>query len=69
MEFTPYFLKRAGMDKAKFCSIVDDIFENFYILDENCENKYKIDELAGIYEKYDSPTKGAHLVLVNKTIN
>jgi len=65
MEFTPYMLKRVGIDKIKFTEIVSEIFSHFYIFGDKTGHKYSAKDLIEIYDKYDFKTAGAHLMLVN----
>lgn len=64
MEFWPYGLLRAGMTKEIFCARVKELFNHFYILDEN--QLYDISKLDDYFEQFSAtPSGGCHLILVN----
>ena len=65
MEFWPYGLKRSGMEREAFCETVKSIFNTVYVLDEKME-KQAIENIEAIYDKYDGPESGAHLILIRE---
>jgi len=65
MEFWPYGLKRSGMSREQFCETVKSLFTTVYVLDDTAE-KQGIDAIEAIYDKFDDPESGAHLLLIRE---
>ncbi len=68
MEFWPYGIRRSGMSKEEFCRIVKELFQNFYILDEQTPRLRDIQSIDSYFEKFNAPDTGAHLILVNEPV-
>lgn len=66
MEFWPYGLKRSGMSRDAFCETVKSIFNTVYVLGEEEPEKQSIDAIESIYDKFDGPENGAHLLLIRE---
>lgn len=65
MEFWPYGLKRSGMSREQFCDTVKSMFNTVYVLDERQE-KQSIDKIEAIFDQFDGPESGAHLLLIQE---
>lgn len=65
MEFWPYGLKRSGMSREAFCETVKSIFNTVYVLDDKAE-KQSIQNIEAIYDRFDGPESGAHLLLIHE---
>lgn len=68
MEFWPYGIRRSGMSKEDFCSVVKALFKQFYILDEATPVLRDVTEIDQFFDKFNTPDSGAHLILVNNSI-
>ncbi len=65
MEFWPYGLRRSGMGRDDFCAIVKSMFTGLYVLGGE-PNRRHSGEIDVLYDLYDGPDNGAHLVLVRE---
>lgn len=65
MEFWPYALKRSGMSREAFCETVKSIFDTVYVMGEK-EVKQSINDIEAIYDEFDGPEKGAHLLFIKE---
>ena len=65
MEFWPYGIRRSGMSQEEFCSVIKELFQKFYILDEATPTLRDVKMIDEFFEKFNAPDSGAHLILVN----
>ena len=68
MEFWPYGIRRSGMSKEDFCSVVKELFQKFYILDEPAPTLRDVQHIDTYFEQFSAPDSGAHLILVNEVV-
>lgn len=68
MEFWPYGIRRSGMSRKDFCAVVKDLFQKFYILDEQTPKLRDVQDIDSYFEKFSAPDTGAHLILVNEPV-
>ena len=68
MEFWPYGIRRSGMSKEEFCSVVKELFQKFYILDEQTPQQRDIQSIDAYFEEFSAPDTGAHLIFVNEPV-
>lgn len=68
MEFWPYGIRRSGMSKDDFCGVVKELFQKFYILDEQEPTLRDVNNIEAYFEHFNAPDSGAHLILVNEMV-
>ena len=69
MEFWPYGIRRSGMSKEEFCGVIKELFKKFYILDEQEPVLRDVSNIEAYFEHFNAPDSGAHLILVNDTVD
>lgn len=66
MEFWPYAIKRSGISREAFVSLINDLFEGYYQLNKNGYHYYTVDKIGPLFEQEDHPQKGTTIVLANR---
>ncbi len=66
MEFWPYAIKRSGISREEFLSLVSGMFDGYYLLGNDDYQYFEVDQIGDLFDKEDDPERGSTVVFANR---
>ncbi len=63
-EFWPYGIERSGMLSEEYCRVLEELFDSFWLVEQNCFTQYSIRSISHLFQRFKGRREIAQIILL-----